>query len=490
MHEASLLLLPIALPLAGGLFSLFVRIRNVRLLHVILEITAVITTALTLLLLKEQSGGVFTLYSFAQGFSLSFMADGAAKVFAAIGSVLWPFVQLYAYAYLEGDPRQRHFFGFFMMTYGITLGIAFSANLLTLYVLFEMLTLSTIPLVTHYGDHESMYAGRKYAAFVIGGAALGFVAVVITHTGSETALFTFGGYLSDFFSPALLRWTFLVGFFGFGAKAAIFPLHSWLPTASCAPTPVTALLHAVAVVNSGVFAILRLTWYTFGPALLRGTFAQTVALLAASFTLLYSSWIAVRERHLKRRLAYSTVSNLSYMLFGILLLTEEGMVAGLAHMVFHSIIKLTLFLCIGAFMHETGKSYLYEVGGAGRRMPWVFGFYTINALSLIGIPMLCGFVSKWRLLEAGAQEGHPAAIIGIGALLLSALLCAIYELTISARAFFPAQGQDRFIGAHDGPEGGWRMHLPIAVFTIADIYFGIAPGALLAYLDLIARGAV
>ena len=293
----------------------------------------------------------------------------------------------------------------------------------------------------------------------------------------------------------MLLLAFLFGFFGFGTKAAVFPLCRWLPLASAAPTPVTALLHAVAVVNSGVFAVTRTAWFVYGPEFLRGTAVQKICLAAVSFTIVYAACMALKERHFKRRLAWSTVSNLSYMLFGILLLTPEGLKGGLLHMLFHGVIKMSLFLCAGAFMHQTGRAYLYEVNGAGRKMPVTFFFYTLGALSLTGIPLFCGFVSKWALLTAAAGAGTREGITGLLCLIAAAFLCAVYTLTVSARAFFPAseetqEGKDLFTGA-DGKEireAGVRMLFPIVLFGIINLCFGLFPSSVLEFTGRIAEG--
>ena len=327
------------------------------------------------------------------------------------------------------------------MTYGVTLGVCYAADMITMYVFIEMLTLVTIPLVSHYGGHESMYAGRKYAAYTIGGASLGFMAVVLTTMFGMAGSFRYGGSIDVTYDAVMMQLAFVLGFVGFGAKAAVFPLHDWLPTASVAPTPVTALLHAVAVVNSGVFAVMRMTYYVFGADYLRGTTAQAICLALAVFSLLFGAVQALRERHFKRRFAYSTMSNLSYMLLGVMTLSPQGLKAGLAHMVFHGVIKISLFMCAGA--------------------PATFTAYTLCALSLTGIPPFCGFVSKWQLLTAGLGAATEAVQMrtagstvsqilpyllygGVAALIIAAFLCAMYTLSITVRAFFPLDEKDLY----------------------------------------------
>ena len=485
-----ILIIPILVPIIGGYLMIPLGFKNRKIRDAYAMTVVCITSVLTWIALLKVGVVGATLYSFTRGFSIDLRADDPAKLFAVMVSLMWPLVMLYTFEYMSHTRRGNSFFAFYVMTYGVTLGVAFAANMTTLYMFYEMLSLVTIPLVTHYADHESMFAGRKYAAYTIGGASLAFFAVVMTSIYNGAGNFLYGGNLYGPYDPGLMQLVFLFGFFGFGVKAAVFPLHSWLPTASVAPTPVTALLHAVAVVNTGVFAIMRLAWYTYGPDFLRGTLCIKIAQAFAIFTLVYAACLAVKARHFKRRLAYSTISNLSYMLFGILLMTPEGLEAGLLHMIFHGIIKITLFMCAGAFMHETMRSYVYEINGVGRKMPVTFAMYTISSLSLIGIPGLCGFISKLHLVLGGMEEGSPLAMIGSAALMLSAFLCAIYTLSVSVRAFFPMEGTDRYIGTDDyvAREVGALMLIPICTFTLVNVIFGVFPGPLTAFIEKIAWG--
>ncbi|MCR5294667.1 MAG: proton-conducting membrane transporter [Lachnospiraceae bacterium] len=485
--KSMLLLLSIALPLIGGARLLIRKPSGSRARNIWCEAVALLTSLLVWILLLSGGTDPVHVYTFTGDFSINFFADGPSMLFAGMVSVMWPLVLIYAFSYMEHSHHRNGFFAFYLMTYGITLGVAFAADLVTMYVFFEMLTLVTIPLVCHYQDHDSLYAGRLYAAYTIGGASLAFIAVIVATMDGGSA-FVYGGRIAGVFDKKLLLIAFLFGFFGFGAKAAVFPLFRWLPVAGVAPTPVTALLHAVAVVNSGVFAVARLTWYTFGPELLSGSYVQTICLLTASFTLVFAALMAVRQRHLKRRLAYSTVSNLSYMIFGIMLLTPDGLAAGFAHMLFHGIIKITLFMCAGAFMHVTGNEYIYELNGVGRKMPYTFGFYTIGALSLTGIPLFCGFVSKLSLVLAGAAQGSAPAVIGTASLITAAFLCAIYTISISIRAFFPAKGTERYQGG--AADADLRMLVPIGVFSFVNVLFGMFPGPIMGFLEKIAAGLI
>ena len=482
------LLVAILFPSVAGMLALKIRFSSVHAGYAYMEVIAILTTIMTWVLLLNVAPGSSTLYTFAPGFSITLGIDALGKLYAGLVSLMWPIVLIYAFAYMEDEERQRSFFAFYVLTYGVTLGVCFSENLFTLFFFFEALSLSTLPLVSQHQDPESRRAARLYGTYLFGGATLAFVAVVAATIYGHTGAFHFGGDLTGDFHQDWIRLLYLFGFFGFGVKAAVLPFYKWLPIASCAPMPVTGLLHAVAVVNTGVFSVIRLTWYTFGPDLIRASWAHTTCLLITAATLLYAAALAVREHHMKRRLAYSTVSNLSYMLFAVMLLTPAGLTAGIAHLIFHSLTKITLFLCIGSFMHVTHKSYLNDVGGAAKYMPLTFVFFTVSGLSLTGLPGLCVFISKWRILSASIAEGSVGALIGIGCLLVAAFFCAIYNLSISIRAFFPMRGTDRFAGQRRSNEGGWRMLLPIGCFTACQIYFGLHPEWLLAYIEKIAGG--
>lgn len=481
-----LLLIPVMLPVAGGLGLLMRPVKDVgkrkATIMALTVLTSVVSFALLFLVKRESR----TLYSFTEGFSIALKADGFSILFAGMLAVLWPLVILYAFSYMEHEHHQRQFFACFVMTYGITLGIAFAANMLTMYVFFEMLTIITVPLVIHKEEEDSLFAGRRYLRYCMSGAALGLAAVV-TVTLAGGGEFVYGGGVNSRFDPELMRVMFLAGFFGFGVKAAVFPVHAWLPTAFVAPTPVTALLHAVAVVNTGMFCLGRLVWYAFGTEILLGSWAQQICVATAGVSLLYGAAMALKQRHLKRRLAYSTMSNLSYMLFGVALMTPAGFTGAMAHMLFHSVMKMTLFLCAGAVMHMTKREYIYEMEGIGRKMPVTFACFTISALSLSGIPPLCGFVSKWQLLQAGIQAGTRAAWFGTGALLTAAFLCAIYTLTICIRAFFPRKIADPG-KMEDIREADWRMLVPVGFFTVLNLVFGIWQAPVLNALNGIATG--
>jgi multicomponent Na+:H+ antiporter subunit D len=283
----------------------------------------------------------------------------------------------------------------------------------------------------------------------------------------------------------MLLIVYVLCFCGFSVKAAMFPFSAWLPKAGVAPTPVTALLHAVAVVKAGAFACMRITYFSFGTDLLRGTWAQNVVLCLTIFTIVYGCSRALKETHIKRRLAWSTVANLSYILFGVALMSPAGLVGATSHMIFHAVMKICSFFCAGAIMYKTGRSYIHELDGFGRKMPKVFIIYTISGLALMGVPGLCGFVSKWNLAKAAVESGTPLAYVGIAGLLVSALLTAIYMLTVSVRAFFPGKNFD-YNTISDVQDPNWMMIVPLVLFVIAMFYFGLHATPVINALEAIA----
>lgn len=470
--ERVLFLAALLVPLvSGGLLCLLRDREGPRVPRAALAAT-VLTSALVWYLIARAGEGTHVLLAFTESLVLCLRFDGLGRFFAGILASLWPLTVLYAMSYLRGKPRLGSFYGFFTLSYAASLGVAMAGNLFTLYVFYELLTLATAPLVLYPMTRQALRAARTYLIFSLGGAAFGFAAMVWLFTHGAGGTFTLGGLLSAAADGETARLFFLLGFFGFGVKAAVFPLHIWLPRATVAPTPVTALLHAVAVVKAGAFAVIRLSWFSFSPALLRGTWAQTAALCFVIFTLVFGSVMARKQVHWKRRLAYSTVANLSYILFGVLLLTPAGLQAGLIHMAAHAAIKILAFCCAGAVYCRTGVEYATQLGGLGRKMPVTFTAFTLSALALTGIPPLNGFVSKWYLLCAAADAAAPPAYAGAGALLVSALLTAVYMLVPAVRAWFPRQGEETSVPAGAG-EADWRMTLPFVLLSAALLCFGL-----------------
>ncbi len=418
----------------------------------------------------------------------AFKIDGLGMLFSLLVSVLWPFSLLYSYEYMEDDPRQGPFYMFFMMTLGAVLGIAFARDFFSMYVFYEILTLVTFPLVMHEMSPEAMKAGRHYLVYMLGGAAFAFIGMVIVLIYGDTLNFTYGGVLGNAAASnnGMLLFVFFVTFLGLGVKAAIMPFGKWLIEAAVAPMPVTGLLHAVAVVKAGAFAIIRLIYYVYGTEFLKGTWAQYLCMAICAFTILYGSTMAVKELHLKRRLAYSTISNLSYVVFGALLMSPAGMEGSLTHLVMHAVAKIGLFFCIGALMHTNHKVYQYEIDGIGRKMRWTFTAFTLCGFSLIGIPQFGGFISKYRLLNAVVADGKAPAFAGGLCLVISALLTAIYLLITVQKAFFPEKGH-LCDGYETVKDPGWKMLVPIYFSVIMSVVLGLVWRPLTEFIEWIAR---
>lgn len=485
-----MILLVIAIPIIAGVLISMIPFKERRHMEFFLETLVILNSLLVWHLLFHRPDHVVTLTNFTGNLSIGFKVDGMSMVFAGIVSFLWPFATLYAFEYMTKEEHEKIFFTFYSMTYGVTLGISLASNLLTMYFFYELLTLVTVPLVMHTLTREAILASRKYLYYSLGGAAFAFIGLIFVIIYGSTTDFVLGGVLDltkigDRTNVLLL--IYVIAFMGFGVKAAVCPFNSWLPDAGVAPTPVTALLHAVAVVKSGAFAIIRLTYYSFGTEFLKGTWAQTSVMLVVMFTILYGCSRAVKETHLKRRLAYSTISNLSYILFGVTIMTPLGMVGALTHLVFHAMMKIASFFCAGAVMHQTDKHYVHELDGMGYKMPCVFGIFTVSSLALMGVPGFAGFVSKWNLAKAAMESGNSIAYGGIVCLLISALLTAIYMFTIVVRAFFPEKGFDMstLLGVTDP---NWKMLIPLFIFTLDIILFGLWSAPLVNFFADVAAG--
>ncbi|MBC6439979.1 MAG: monovalent cation/H+ antiporter subunit D family protein [Rhodospirillales bacterium] len=356
-------------------------------------------------------------------------------LFALVASGLWIVTTVYAIGYMRGhhEKNQTRFYTFFAISIASAMGVAFAGNLLTLFVFYEALTLATFPLVTHARTPEARKGGRTYLGILLG-TSIGFqlLAIIATYWLAGTLDFVPGGILQNVQDPVVTGALLVLFVFGVG-KAAVMPFHRWLPAAMVAPTPVSALLHAVAVVKAGVFTILKIATFIIGFDLLRDLVMTDVLQWGAAFTIIAASLIAMTKDNLKARLAYSTVSQLSYIVLAALLATEAGFLGGGLHIATHAFGKITLFFCAGAILVAAHKTEISQLDGLGRVMPWTFAAFLIGSLSIIGLPPLCGLWSKW-LLVAGAIDADKAIFAAV--LFLSTLLNIAYLLPIPFRAFF------------------------------------------------------
>lgn len=396
------------------------------------------------------------------GIELVFKADPLALLFVTLSTVLWLFTTVYAIGYLEGSPHRSRFFGFFSLCVTATVGLAMAGNLYTFFVFYELLTLSTFPLVVHRGTPQAMHGGTVYLAYTLAGGALLLTGIVWLHGHIGQVEFVHGGALSalDPGQSGQLKLVFALLIAGVGVKAALVPLHGWLPQAMVAPAPVSALLHAVAVVKAGAFGIVRIVYEVYGVE-----YAQSLGLLmplavVASITIVWGSLRALFQDDLKRRLAYSTVSQVSYIALGVALFGPLGTVGGLVHLVHQGIMKITLFFCAGNYAETLGIHKVSEMDGVGRRMPATTLAFSIAALGMMGVPLTAGAVSKAWLADGAEAAGLDWAVWVLWA---SSLLNAAYFLPILWRAWVrrpPSTWPDEHIPARGRRETAWLLLAP------------------------------
>jgi len=393
----------------------------------------IVLSMLPVILQGKQIG--LTLFEIVPGADIAFRVDGLGMLFALVASSLYIITSIYSIGYMRGlnEHGQTRFVCFFALAISATIGAAFSANLLTLYLFYEILSLATYPLVAHHQDEKSKVSGRRYLIFILG-TSIGLVlpAMIYCYHLTGTLEFSTAGIFADQLSKPAAIVLLLMFVFGF-AKAGIMPFHSWLPAAMVAPTPVSALLHAVAVVKVGVFSIVRVMTGVFGIDLLARFDLGIIVMVIASTTILLASCIALSQDELKRRLAYSTISQLSYIIFGVALLSPQGLLGGVIHIAMHAFGKITLFFCAGAIFVATGKKYISQMSGLGKKMPFTFAAFFIGALGVIGLPPTGGFYSKWNLI-LGTLEAQQSIFMMV--LLVSSFLNAFYFLPIVYKGFF------------------------------------------------------
>lgn len=414
---------------------------------------------------------------FLPGAPLVLQADALSLLFVALSSLLWLATTIYAIGYMEGAPLRSRFFGYFSLCVSATVGLALAGNLVTFLLFYELLTLATFPLVVHRGTPESLRAGRVYLAYTVGGGTLVLMGVALLHSLGGSPDFQPGGYLGAFTESHRLTLSVAFGLLvlGLGVKAALIPLHGWLPQAMVAPAPVSALLHAVAVVKAGAFGIVRVVYDVYGAeAMGELNLAQPLLFLSVA-TVLYGSLRALQQHELKKRLAYSTISQVSYIVLGVALLGPLAAVGGLVHLIHQGLMKVTLFYCAGNFAETLGIHRIREMDGVGRRMPLSMAAFTIGALGMIGVPPIAGFVSKWYLGVGALEVGQDWVLL---VLIGSALLNAGYFLPLLWRGWFaePAHWHhDRWAG--ERWETHWMLLLPPLVTALLSLLVGLLAGS-------------
>jgi multicomponent Na+:H+ antiporter subunit D len=474
----TLVLAAVAIPfIAAVLIPVFHRVPNLRESVTLIAAGALVAAVLGLLEpvlagARPESPGLEVV----PGLVLAFKVEPLGMLFALVASTLWIVNSIYSIGYMRGngEPRQTSYYVCFAVALGATMGVAFAKNLFTFFLFYEVLTLSTYPLVTHKATSEAIRAGRVYLVLLLGTSmVLLLPAIVWTWALAGTIDFTPGGILADKASGTVIA--LLLGLYAFGiGKAALMPLHAWLPAAMVAPTPVSALLHAVAVVKAGVFAILKVIVYVFGIDLLAATEQAGWLAYVAGITVLLASLIALRQDNLKRRLAYSTVSQLSYVVLAAAVLTPISAIGAAMHIAAHAVSKITLFFAAGSIYTAAHKTEISELNGIGRRMPWTMGAFAVGALSMIGVPPTAGFLGKWFMLTGAMETGQWLAVAVI---VLSTVLNAAYFLPIVVAAFFRDPDGD---GAHEHGEAPWPIVLALTATAIGTVVLFCIPDVPLA----------
>ncbi len=480
MSTESTAVLALAVPLIAALvIPLLARMPNLR--EAVSLISALVLFLLVATLWPDVMAGArprAELLEVVPGLALVLEIEPLGMLFALVASFLWIVTSVYSIGYMRGNQEhsQTRFYTCFAIALSSAVGVAFAGNMFTLFIFYEVLTLSTYPLVTHAGTEEARRAGRLYLGILLGTSiGLQLVAIVWTWLIAGTLDFETGGILAGKTSQTTVAVLFVLYVFGIG-KAALMPIHRWLPAAMVAPTPVSALLHAVAVVKAGVFTVVKVIVYVFGIDLLRDTPGSEWLVYVSGFTIIVASVIALRADDLKRRLAYSTVSQLSYVVIAAAMLTPVSILGAALHIVAHAFGKITLFFCAGSIYTAAHKTRVSELAGIGRRMPWTMGAFAIASLSMIGVPPTVGFASKWYILQAAVERSEVGVVLVIVA---STLLNAAYFLPIVYAAFMKAPAGNPQPRHGEAPLGIVFALTVTALGTVA-LFFGADAPILLA----------
>lgn len=480
-----LLLLPICFPLIMGILLFLIKLNN-RQRNIYSAIVMIITVVMSIGVCFFVDGSL-EIWQVTEKISISLYADNLTKMFTTFMTIVFTSVGIYAFEYMKHEEYKNRFFAFYLMLMGVLNGIYMSSNLISMYFFYEFMTILSFPLVIHNLSKESISAGYKYMFYSVAGAFLALFAIIFVAGYSDTLTFKAGGFI-DMQKLSGHEGIFLVFVFitiiGFGCKAGLFPLQEWLPIAHpVAPAPASAVLSGV-ITKSGVFAIIRFVFYCIGADNLRGTWVQYGWMILALLTVFLGSMMAYRENVMKKRFAYSTVSQVSYILFGLSVLHPVGMMGALLHVIFHSVIKDDLFMISGVIIHNTKETTISGLKGIGKRMPVTIWCFTISALSLIGIPPLSGFISKWFLATGSIDSQIPVfRYLGPAILLVSALLTAGYLLPVTMNGFFP--GKDYPEEQLDKCEAKKLALIPIIFLAIISIVLGLFPGLIQNGLQLI-----
>lgn len=509
-----MILVSIVLPILAGFVLLFLPEKVFADRTNLLKVTGasfVVSALLAVYVLGDSTRPALVLFHLVDGIPVYFAIDNLGRIFAGIVIFVFLLAGFFSFVYMSHEKNEKRYYSFYLITFGVLMGLCFSGNLVTLYLFYEFMTLASMPLVIHSGSREAVMAGLKYLFYSFCGAYMALFGIYFlykfaySYEAPEVLLWSGGrsesmcmmgfapggsldmGAVAQSGNTGMCLVAVFLMIIGFGVKAGCFPLHAWLPTAHpVAPAPASAFLSGI-IVKGGVLAIIRTVYYCIGADFLRGTWVQTAWAILAVVTLLMGSSLAFKEKVLKKRLAYSTVSNLSYILLGLSMLNATAFTGSLLHVVFHALIKSALFLTAGALIFTTGRTKVNDFMGLGKLMPVLFWSYTIASLGLIGIPPTSGVISKWYL-ATGCMESGIAGLswIGPAALLVSALLTAGYLLPISIRGFLMEPDYDTMRNDYKDPKP--LMLLPVVIFAAATLILGFWPTPLIQLVNGIAAG--
>ena len=478
-----MLLLSILVPVFWGLFLLLLPEFKSR--KALIGITGLgLAVAAALGLTTAVTGGELMLFSFGKNLDLTFRVDDLGRLFAAVVILVWVLSGIYAFEYMKHEKEEKRYFGFYVMVFGVLHGLVFSGNMVTFYLFYELMTLLSVPLILHNRSKEAVMGGLKYLFYSLFGAYMVLFGLFFLNKYALTLNFVPGGVLDLAAVAGNEKLLLVVAFsmiIGFSVKAGMFPLHAWLPTAHpVAPAPASAVMSGI-IVKMGVLGMIRVVYHLVGADFIRGTWVQTTWLTLSLITVFMGSMLAYREKVMKKRLAYSTVSQASYILFGLALLQPQAMMGSLLHVVFHAVIKSCLFLSAGAIIYKTHKTNVEDLRGIGKEMPAAIWCYTFASAALIGIPPASGFISKWYL-AAGALESGLGIFSWLGpvVLLTSALLTAGYLLPITVNGFLP--GADFSYETLEKKEPNLTMLVPLLILAALAVLLGVFPGALTQFL--------
>ena len=460
-------------PIIAGILASVISARSYRTRCFRYAAISLVSAALGVLTIMK--GTPVTLFSFSENVTFTFALDGLGRFFLSAVLILYTCAAFYALEYMKMEESRPTFFAFFYVSLGALIAVCASDNLVTVYFCFEMATLTTVPLVLHERTKEAVAAGLKYLFYSIGGALMGLFGVFFIYFyGAAERSFSMGGFLDKTAvsgHETILLAAVMVAILGFGTKAGMYPMHGWLPAAHpIAPAPASALLSGI-IAKAGVIAVIRLVYYCVGAEFIRGTYVQYTWMILSMVTVFMGSMMAFLEKNMKKRLAYSTISQISYIMLALSLLSDGGIRGALLHVMSHASAKGCLFLCAGVFIYKYGKRRVDELVGIGKQLPVVMWCFLIAALSLVGIPPMGGFLSKWVIALSVADDGMGVlSILPVVVLLISAMLTAGYLFPVAFKAFFP--GKDAEV-SEEKDEEPWLMTVPMILLCGVSLVMGV-----------------